>query len=288
MARVARRLAAWVLPHALYVRLQTRGRRLRREQPSATELSLVVPNGILRGRHAGRRAFIMGNGPSINKQDLARLNGEIVFTVSNGYLHDRYAAISPQYHCVPQISSPNLDRAARVAWLREMHDRTGQAEIFLSETEAELVRSEKIFPGRTVRYLRLSEAWQSFPTDQLIDIARPVPGVQSVPIMVLMIALYMGLSPIYLLGTDHDHFRTGRYDYFYTPQLLAGKDPDVAPDGRVTTPLHDEFASLHRLWSQYRHLRLIAEANGMKIFNATAGGALDEFRRVAFVDLFPP
>lgn len=277
MAGVVSRLLPWLLPHAVYVRVQSR---LQSANAPATHRELVAQNTVLRGIHSGRRAFIVCNGPSVNRQDLGRLKGEIVFTVSSGYLHPLYASIAPRYHCVPQISSPK-DRDGRIAWLREMEAATGRAEIFLSATEAELVTSANLFPDRSVRYLSLSDTWENHSTKEVIDIASPVPGVQSAPIMMLMIALYMGLSPIYLLGTDHDHFRTGRYDYFYEPRLLKGTDPEVTEDGRVLTPLYQEFANLHRLWTQYRHLRLIAEANGMKIFNATAGGALDEFPRIA-------
>lgn len=283
MAGLATQVAQWILPYALYVRL----REWRNAPPPLPPVSEAVrSNAALRNIHVGRRAFIVGNGPSISHQDLFPLKHEIVFTVSSGYHHPDYLSIAPRYHCVPQISSSRVSQADKKAWLKEMHAGTGQAEIFLSETEAPMVREEGLFPGRVVRYLSLIEAFESFPRDQIIDIARHVPGVQSVPIMVLMIAMYMGLSPIYLIGVEHDHFRTGRYSHFYEPTVLKGKDSEVSADGVVTTPLYEDFVSLTRLWGQYRHLREIASANGIEVLNATAGGALDEFPRVELGSLF--
>lgn len=278
------RVSQWLIPYALYVRL----REAKPARPSSE--SLAPPhlrgNASLKGIHAGRRAFIVCNGPSINQQNLLLLRNELVFTVSGGYHHPHYLDISPRYHCVPQISSPKMSRADKIAWLREMDTRTGGAEIFLSDTEAPLVEDGRLFQGRKVRYLSLTEPFEAFPAHEIIDISRRVPGVQSVPIMCLMIAIYMGLSPIYLVGTEHDHFRTGKYEYFYKPELLRGTDPGVTAEGVVMTPLYDEFESLFRLWNQYRRLREIAEANGISILNATAGGALDEFPRVSFESQF--
>jgi hypothetical protein len=120
----------------------------------------------------------------------------------------------------------------------------------------------------------------------LPDIASAIPGVQSVSILCLMVAMYLGCRRIYLLGVDHDHFRTGEYRYFYEPTVLRGKDANVQPDGKVVTSRHDEFQALAALWRQYRVMREIGERNGVEIFNATAGGELDEFPRVRFEGLF--
>src|SRR2546426_10536939 len=98
--------------------------------------------------------------------------------------------------------------------------------------------------------------------------------------MCLMIAMYMGFTEIFLLGTDHDHFLTGFYRYFYEPTVLKGKDPSTDVQGKVVAPRYDEFHELATLWRQYRAMRDVAEANGVSIFNATHGGALDEFPRV--------
>lgn len=57
---------------------------------------VLAANGRLRNRHAGQRHFIVGNGPSVKQIDLCRLRGETVFSVSNGYLHEGYAAMAPR------------------------------------------------------------------------------------------------------------------------------------------------------------------------------------------------
>ena len=294
LKRLLRRIGPWVIPHRLYVVLR---RRLAPMLGDVTEpnvggteglplLRLLTANSTLMDLHLGERCFILCNGPSVLKQNLGLLEGETVISVSNGYHHPLFKQIRPRYHCLPQITYGLLTEEDVIAWFREMHERLGEAELFLNCTEEPLVRRHGLFPGRTVRYVWLNEDMDQISSAELPDLSRAISRVQSVSVMCLMIAMYMGFRRIYLLGVDHDQFRTGEYKYFYSPTVLSGKDSDVAADGRVRTSRYDEFQALARLWRQYRRMRQVASASGIEILNATAGGELDEFPRVEFADLF--
>ncbi len=277
------RYAAWLLPHGVHVLRH----RLRAAPATKAQVprEVLAANGHLRNRHAGQRCFIVGNGPSVKQVDLRRLQGETVFSVSNGYLHEGYAAMAPAYHCVPQITYGRMTETDVVSWFREMDQGIGQAELFLNETEAALVRQHGLFPTRQVHYLALQNSFDELGDRRIIDLAEPVPRVESVPVMTLMIALYMGFKEIVLLGIDHDHFKTGHYVYAFDPQVQKGKDVTVKDSGEVAISRHDDFQSLARLWRQYRVLRDIAQANGVSILNASPSSELDEFARARLDDL---
>ena len=249
-------------------------------------LALTARNADLRNVHLGKRCFILCNGPSVKRQNIRPLKDEIVFSVSNGYHHPDYAEIAPAYHCVPQITYGMMTRADVIIWFREMHERLGTAIVFLNHTEEALVREENLFPGRDVRYVYLTAAFSNYPLNTRPNAAGEMPGAQSVPIMAALISMYMGLNRIYLLGADHDHFRSGEYKYFYEPTVLRGKDLSVDEHGKLRSGWHDELIGLAALWSQYRSLKQIAAENDVAILNATAGGELDEFPRVALNALF--
>jgi hypothetical protein len=296
IASLVTRIARWIVPYAVWVRFRgppknapaailTPGELAERERIAAAE-ALASPNAAVAGRHPGERCFILCNGPSVNRQDLSALTGETVISVTNAYHHAEFNRIRPRYHCVPQISYVKLTEGDVVAWFREMDSCLGDAELFLSSTEEPLVRRHALFLQRTVRYVFFMGGFESLGA-RIPDIAGRIPGVQSVPIMGLSIAMYMGFRQIYLLGTDHDSFITGEYKYFYEPTVLRGKDLSVDMDGRVLTNRHDDFQGLATLWRQYRALRQIAEANNIEIFNATAGGALDEFPRISLDSIVP-
>jgi hypothetical protein len=241
-------------------------------------------NKHFRNLHKGMQCFILCNGPSVNKQNLLPLQNEIVFSVSSGYHHKDYHIIRPKYHCVPQITYGLMTEDDAVRWFQEMDKKLCDAELFFNYSEEAIVKKHKLFQTRKVHYVCLSRKFSPDETD-IIDISGIMPGVQSVPIMCLMIAMYMGFNKIYLLGTEHDSFITGKYDYFYAPTVLKGKDIAVDSNGVVINPLYEEFQSLVNLWKQYRILKNIARSNHVSIINATAGGALDEFERADLNDI---
>jgi hypothetical protein len=271
----------WLLPPAVF-------RLLSYYHPRALGFYLGHPavlraNRQLHSRHPGERCFILCNGPSVNEQDIRPLRGETVFSVSNGYLHPDYRYISPRYHCVPQITYASLPPEKTVDWFREMDRSIGNAEMFLDCQEWSLVQRHRLFSGREAHFVCMGK--NHFRANAGIpDLAGIIPRVQTVPIMALMIAMYMGFREIYLLGVDHDWFVKKEYRYFYGPGATA-TDSTLASDGRLLTNLWDELPAVGRVWAQYRAIKRIAQANGVRIYNATHGGMLDEFERVRLEDV---
>lgn len=264
-------------PHGLWLAAR-RWSKMRSQPPIPWDI--LQANSKLAGTRYGERCFILGNGPSAKKLDISSLQGETIFSVSNGYLHQDYEKIQPQYHCVPQISYERMTESDVVAWFTEMHKRLGYAVLFLSTNEEPLVRKFGLFPRREVYYLAFRDNFDERRGNDLVDLSRLVPRVESVPVMVLMVAMYLGFKDICLLGVDHDHFKTGIYQYAFNLDVQQNKDFSVDKDGHILTSRHDDFQSLARLWRQYRVLNRIAEANDIRIFNATPGGELDEFPRL--------
>jgi hypothetical protein len=281
MKKIAKTLANWLLPSALnkFVRRYD----YRGVLSYVRSKRLFAANRMFRDRHRGERCFILCNGPSVNLQNLKPLRNEIVFSVSSGYHHKDYQLIRPRYHCIPQISYGKITEADVVAWFREMDEKVGDAALFLSHTESEVVSRHQLFRDHKVNYICMARKFGTGETG-IVDISRPVPNVSSVSIMCLMIAMYMGFKSIYLLGTEHNSFAIGEYKYFYEPTVLKGKDVFVSSAGK-TNSIYEELRASLELWNQYRALKKIAISNGVSIYNATQGGLLDEFPRVTLADV---
>lgn len=272
----------WLVPPAFHPLLNATAARARLRLWAARDL--YRPNVALKDRHRGQRCFILANGPSVKEQDLLPLNGELVISVSNGYHHPHFSKIAPAYHCVPQLTYTHLfTEELALAWFQEMHGKIGDAHLVLSDQEASLIRNNDLFPGRTPSYLCMGGDAGNM--RRHLDLTKVVPQVATVPAMAMMLALYMGVSEIYLLGIDHDWFVKKEYKYFYEPTVLKGKDFGTAPDGTIQGGLLDELPYIAAVWRQYRAIRLFAEEAGVAIFNATHGGLMDEFPRVRFTDV---
>ncbi len=271
----------WLLPPAVY-------RLLSYYHPPAlgfylSHLAILRANRQLHNRHAGERCFILCNGPSVNEQDIRPLARETVFSVSNGYRHPDYLSIHPRYHCVPQITYNTLPPEKTVEWFKEMDQKIGDAEIFLDRQEWGLVQEHRLFPERATHFVCMGKN-QFVSNNAISDLTGIIPRVQTVPIMALMIALYMGFREIYMLGVDHDWFVKKEYRYFYGHSVTA-TDQTLTKDGILLTTLWDELPAVKKVWEQYRAIKKIASANGVRIFNATYGGMLDEFERVRLEDV---
>lgn len=243
-------------------------------------------NSVFRGIHQGKRCFILCNGPSIKKQNLLLLKNEIVFSVSSGYHHKDYLTIQPKYHCIPQFSCSKYLRPKDViSWFKEMHAKIGKAELFLDVTQEPLIRKNKLFPGRNINYV-YSGFFQKENSRKVIDISKKIPWITTAPVLCMMIAMYMGFKEVYLLGIDNDFWKIGEYNYFFEPTVLKGKNESADPDGKMRDPLYCQFLAFGSLLKQYWLVHNIARSNGVKIINATEGGALEEFPRVKFESLF--
>src|SRR5690349_18044970 len=125
-----KQIARWIVPYTLYVALARAFGRKRDVAPPSARPVLRANAGV-RDRHRGERCFIVANGPSVLNQDLARLRGETVFCVSNGYLHRGYDIMRPRYHVLPQLTYGKVTEPDALAWFAEMHAHIGAAELFL-------------------------------------------------------------------------------------------------------------------------------------------------------------
>jgi hypothetical protein len=269
----------WVLPPGIleYLRSHLLAKSLTQE-----ERAIMRKNRVLNNRHAEERCFILATGPSIKKQDLKLLRGETCIALSNLFVHPDYKFIEPSYHCVAGYHKP-IPKRGWAEWLGQMESATDNASMFFSLADREDIERKGLFSKRVIHYLQYGNL-SEIPRGEL-DITRCLPNPQSVTIMALEVALYMGFKNIYLLGCDHDwllHLGTSQHFYEENQHALvrAGYDEWDGVDLGV------QCQKYVRLWQQYRALWQIARRKSINIFNATEGGLLDVFPRKSYKSLF--
>lgn len=238
---------------------------------------LLERNLVLRNRHRGERCFILGAGPSVKRQNLKKLAGEVVISVSNTFVHPDYDVFKPRYHVLPHLLRGHgvlHDESRFVAWLTEMEARTGKAEMFLHLGDKPLIEKNGLFRGRAIHWNEYC-AWDGQCQDE-IDLAR-IPAIWSVSEFAISVALFLGFDEIYLLGFDHDWFN-GLYNYFYDEKTDHMMKPDISKMGYVDA----EFQMRRHadIFKKYKCLYAIRK----NIFNANADPKhyLDVFPKVDF------
>lgn len=235
--------------------------------------SLLKRNEKFRNCHKGQRCFVIGNGPSLNSQDLAPLANEITF-VSNYFHHHKIISESwqPKYYC---LTDPvYFDGTEPLELMRDIVAKVPAAPFFVPHYASDFLSQSKALPEDRTYYVGLcgglEDEW-----DELPDFTSVTPGVQTVVQLGIMAGMFMGCSTIYLMGLDHDWLAQGGAANFYSQSQadMGGwnyKSLMVA----ITT-----------IWRVYEMHQRIAERHGIKIVNVTNGGFLDVFPRARYEEI---
>lgn len=219
----------------------------------------------LKDIHAGKPGYVIGNGPSLKMEDLTMLKNKVTIASNKIYLAFEKTDWRPSYYTTADvilweklkceigkyfehIHIPNyLDKGSVKQVVYWNSKPMGRSKKFSGDM------SKQTFSGHTVTYENLQ------------------------------FAVHLGLNPIYIIGCDH-----------YYPgekNIKAGKPIKQSADqshfikgyrkpGEVVYP-----ASIADMENSYNEARKYAEANDIKIFNATRGGHLEIFQRVNFDDI---
>lgn len=244
------------------------------------ERALLLATRQLENRHAGQRCFLLGAGSSISKQDLSKLQGETVISVSNTFVHPLFTTFKPRYHVLPPLISSHgklYSDEKFVTWLREMEQKTRDAEMVLHIGDRNMVEQNGLFRGQTIHWVEYASWDGSF--DFPIDL-KQIPKIWSVSETAVTLAVYLGFDEIYLIGFDHDWFN-GTLVYFYDHSKQHALRPDQANldfvDAEFQMRRHAE------IFRKYKYLYSFRK----NIFNANAdkNHYMDVFPKVDFDEI---
>ncbi len=219
-----------------------------------------------RNRHQGQRCFILGNGPSLRRTDLKRLQGEASFGLNRIYLlfpeigfpTTYYAAVNTLVveQCAADIrtlSMPKFITWRAREWLREDSravfldtDYTGP-ETFSGDVTG------RVYEGSTVTYAALQ------------------------------LAYHMGFETVVLIGVDHNFATQGNPN---TTVISAGDDPDHFSPGYFGRGFRWQLPDLEASERAYRLAHAAFLQAGRRIVDATIGGKLTIFPKVDYDSLF--
>jgi len=230
------------------------------------------------GRHHGERAYVIGNGPSLNQIDMTRLKDALTFGSNRSYLGFERWGYPFTYWAIE-------DRLQIEAHLEEYAEALRaypamQAFAPFDYAAANPFDGACYFPLMTGNDRAYADGL-SFPAFS----ANPRMLYQgyTVTMTLIQLAALMGASEIVLLGVDHSYGLSGQ-----------GTGTWTAGDAAAPTHFDDRYTKDNRAFVRprpvraemaYMAARRWGEANGVKILNATPGSQLDVFERADFAAL---
>lgn len=225
----------------------------------------------IKNRHVNQRAFIIGTGPSLTIDDLNKLSGEISFGCNKIFLAYDETDWRPTYYT---IEDP-LDIAEYIT--SEQVQTSKELKLF---PKSYLKNNDRI-KGALHYDNKRGATGENRPFS--LNMEAGVYGGESVVYGMMQMLTYMGVKEIYLLGVDFTYFFNKKFNSVY----IEGDDTQnhFHPDYRKKGDIWVE-PRLGNSVGEYTKARDVCEKHGIKIYNATRGGALEVFERVDFDSLF--
>jgi hypothetical protein len=223
----------------------------------------------LKDIHKGRRAFIMGNGPSLKQTDLSKLKNEITFGMNRIYLAFPEWGFTTTYLCVT-------------------NDLV--VEQFVDDFNALTI--PKFIAWRSHRHFSPQMPTNQIPTFVYTTYTGPrfTPDVRgrvwegaTVTNLALQLAFHMGIEQAILIGVDHNFTSKGEANKTVVSQ---GDDPNHFMPNYFGKGIKWQLPDLDTSEIGYAFAREAYEKAGRSVIDATVGGKLTIFPKVDYNSLF--
>ncbi|MGE4032642.1 MAG: 6-hydroxymethylpterin diphosphokinase MptE-like protein [Parvularculaceae bacterium] len=220
------------------------------------------------------RAFLIGNGPSLNKLDLTKLKNERTIGVNSIYLNLDKMGFMPNHYVVE-------DRFVAEDRADEINALGGTQKWFGNYLRYCLKGEDVNWINVRMRY----DEHKDFPFFST-NIARQAWTGGSVTYICMQLAFFLGVKTLYLIGFDH---------HYVIPADAQVEGLDITSNSDDPNHFHPDYfgkgyrwhdPKVDRMETGYRKAGKFFELDGRKIFNATAGGKLECFDRIDYNSLF--
>lgn len=213
----------------------------------------------IKGKYAGRRGFVIGNGPSLLISDLSRLTSEITIASNKIFLAFKHTEWRPSY---VTICDP-------LVW----QNTSKVLHIYCPEVliPSYLDKSESTSYCHTIKVPK----FHCFSLDYTVGFH---PGA-TVTFFNLQLAVHLGLNPIYIIGCDHYYKGEANLSKSASEFTVHAEDNHFIEGYREKGELIHN-APIDLMNRDYLLASKIALLNNVQIINSTRGGFLNAFPRV--------
>ena len=224
----------------------------------------------LKGAHNGKRAFIIGNGPSLRNTDLSKLRNEFTFGMNRIYL--MFPELGFNTSCLVSINDLVIEQCAQ---------------------EMAALRLPRFFAWRSrSHFAPLDLSLENIPTFLYTsytgpgfsqDVTGRVWEGATVTNVALQLAFHMGFAQVILIGVDHNFASKGEAN---KTVVSEGDDPNHFSPNYFSKGFRWQLPDLETSEIGYAMARKAYEQAGRQVLDATVGGKLNIFPKVDYDTLF--
>ncbi|MBT4551839.1 DUF115 domain-containing protein [bacterium] len=217
----------------------------------------------IRNKYKGKRCFILGNGPSLNKTNLFLLKNEYTFGLNRIYLKFPDMGYKTNFHV--SINDLVIDQC-----FDEYNQLSGIKKFYTA------TKMNRLHSNRNTFFLKsISPTFSE-------DITKGVWEGATVTYVAMQIAYYLGFKEVILVGVDHNFKTKGKP---HSRVMQKGSDPNhFSP--QYFKGMKWQLPDLKTSEIAYTLAKLHFQKSGRKIVDATINGRLNIFDKVVYQDLF--
>lgn len=246
--------------------------------------------------YKGKRCFVLGNGPSLNSCRLEILTDEKVFCVNEFVRHSKIDIVKPDFYIVAdpvffKLDENNPEENELVRKFKSLAVINPELQFFVPATCKSMVERYGWSDVLKMNYFQTGY-YMSDDYKRKIDFSRIVPSVQAVIQHAILLAIYMGFSEIYMLGTEQTNIfgnlkaylndvDISDYSFSLNESERRWKNKKLTQDSLQTT-----LRGYARIFEIYDQIELLCERLGVKIYNCAKETMIQKIPKMEFDSLF--
>lgn len=222
-------------------------------------------------KYKGQRCFIIGNGPSLQANDLDQLCKEHCFAANRIFYMFQKTDWRPEFYlCADSYVLNDIKDTVRQLELPNIFIHLEGKKLRLCNPYTKIIYINNYYPYLINNHKRISGIRVSS------DVSHHFEAGETVTFNAIQFAFYMGFTEIYLLGVDHNYSK--KRDH-------TGK---ITVDSRVQDYFDGLFnndysvQNIETSTAAYKAAAEYAKRHHIKITNLTRGGKLEVFPREDF------
>lgn len=252
---------------------------------------ILAQNIKYKDKHIGERCFIIGNGPSIKKQDLSKLINDVTFTVNQLPRNPVFREINTNYHLWMDERFFEIDKSKAedmdlLNVMKSVNTSNNMPVVFYRLAAKKMVDEFKLNELLNIEYLQDGIIFNE-EFNEMFDFTKLIPSYSTVIFYAISLAIYMGFKEIYLLGCDCTGFITTAQSLLQTNdnQLLYGYEISENEKKRLqkSNSVHsisDELLWYSNIFRCYKIFYEYCKKRNIKLINCTDGGLLNSIPKM--------
>lgn len=262
--------------------LKSLGIRSSRQRQAIKQLKF---NNKFHNKYAGKRCFILGNGPSIQDVDLSLLSKEYVFTTNFFQKIEGHDKLTPSFHIFNDNMFFDISNEDKLTdkELNNYYELIQSLDVpcFVPIDGYDYIHRNHWDEKIDINYVCFG-APIGFSEINNINLCKAIPGVNSVVQTAMMIAIYMGFTELYMLGIDGTviaiDIEERLKNCFFDEELHPYNESSMYVCRKHYT-MRERLIEQYNVFAGFENICKYAETRDVKIFNCSSRSLVDGMPR---------